>query len=162
MQLLLVRHGDAVEHGARTDGERWLTSKGRRVTRAVGEALREAGVTPARMLTSPLVRAVQTCEILAAAQSLEGPIEVLPALVPNGDPSQVILALDGIEDGEHVALVGHEPNLSALASELLGVEAPPFEKSGVFALRRATGGAYVFEWALRPRTLERVTTLRAL
>jgi phosphohistidine phosphatase len=162
MQLLLVRHGDAVEHGARIDGERWLTPKGRRVTRAVADALREAGVTPARMLTSPLVRAVQTCEILAAAQALEGPIEVLPALVPNGEPALVILALDGIEDGEHVALVGHEPNLSALASELLGADVPPFEKSAVCALRRGPDGAYVFEWMLRPRTLERVTSLQAL
>jgi phosphohistidine phosphatase len=162
MQLLLVRHGDAVEHGARIDGERWLTEKGRRVTRAVADALRDAGVTPARMMTSPLVRAVQTCEILAAAQSLEGPIEVLPALVPNGDPSQVILALDGLDDDAHIALVGHEPNVSALASALLGVAVPPFEKSAVCALRRGPDGAYAFEWMLRPRTLERETKLRAL
>ena len=162
MQLLLVRHGDAVEHGARIDGERWLTAKGRRVTRAVAEALREAGVTPARMMTSPLVRAVQTCEILAAAQALEGPIEVLPSLVPNGDPSQVILALDGLDDDAHVALVGHEPSVSALATELLGVAMPPFEKSAVCALRRGSDGVYAFEWMLRPRTLERVTSLQAL
>ncbi len=162
MQLLLVRHGEAVEHGARTDGERWLTAKGRQVTRAVADALRDAGVTPARMFTSPLVRAVQTCEIVAAAQAFEGPIEVLPALVPNGDPSQVVLALDGLEDDTRVALVGHEPNLSALASALLGVAVPAFQKSAVCALRRGASGAYTFEWLLRPRTLERVTSLQAL
>lgn len=159
MQILLVRHGDAVEHGARTDGERWLTPKGRRTTRAVAAALGAERPLPRRMFTSPLVRAVQTCEIFAADQGFDGPLEVLSALVPSGDPAQVVAALDDLDDSEVVVLVGHEPSMSALATELLGVAFPPFKKSAVCAIRRSPSGRYGFEWMLVPKTLERVVSL---
>jgi len=162
MQILLVRHGDAVEHGARTDGERWLTQKGRRTTRAVAAALRTDGVALQRMFTSPLVRAVQTCEIVASDHAFEGPLEVLAALVPSGDASDVVLTLDGIDDGQVVALVGHEPSMSALAAHLLGVAFPPFKKSAVCAIRRSPSGRYGFEWMLLPKTLERLVSLDGL
>lgn len=162
MQILLVRHGDAVEHGARTDGERWLSPKGRQTTRAVAAVLRAGGAPVDRMFTSPLVRAVQTSEILAAEQGFDGPLEVLPALVPSGDPEDVVLALDAIERPAVVALVGHEPNVSALAARLLGVAFPPFKKSAVCAIRRSPTGRYGFEWMLVPKTLIRVTSLEDL
>ena len=162
MQILLVRHGDAVEHGARTDSERWLTPKGRRTTRSVAEALRAAGVEPRRMFTSPLVRAVQTSEILASSAGFEGPLEVLASLVPSGDPEHVVRVLDEVDDAALVALVGHEPSMSALAAHLLGVAFPPFKKSAVCAIRRSPSGRYGFEWMLVPKTLERVTSLEDL
>lgn len=162
MQILLVRHGDAVERGARTDGERWLTSKGRQTTRAVADALRSEGVAPVRMFTSPLVRAVQTSEILAASHGFDGPLEVLAALAPNGSPEQVVVALEGVDAGAVVALIGHEPLMSALAAHLLGLAFPAFKKSAVCAIRRSPSGRCGFEWMLVPRTLARVTSLDAL
>jgi phosphohistidine phosphatase len=162
MQILLVRHGDAVEHGARTDGERWLTPKGRLTTRAVAAALAAEQVVPSQIFTSPLVRAVQTSEILAAEYGFNGPFEVLPALVPHGDPEQVIVTLDGVEDGVTVALVGHEPSVSTLAGQLLGVSFPPLKKSAVCSMRRSPTGRYSFEWMLLPKTLVRVVSLEGL
>lgn len=162
MQILLVRHGDAVEHGARTDGERWLTPKGRRATRAVAAVLGADGLVPQHMFTSPFVRAVQTCEILAADQGFDGSLEVLAALIPSGEPLEVVRALDALDDCERVMLVGHEPSMSALAAELLGVDFPPFNKSAVCSIRKSPTGRYGFEWMLVPRTLERVASLEAL
>lgn len=162
MQILLVRHGDAVDHGARTDGERWLTPKGRLTTRAVAAALSAEQIVPTRIFTSPLVRAVQTSEILAAEYGFNGPFEVLPSLVPNGDPKQVIVALDGLEGESTVALVGHEPSVSTLAGQLLGVSFPPLKKSAVCAIRRSPSGRYGFEWMLIPKTLMRVVSLEGL
>jgi phosphohistidine phosphatase SixA len=73
-----------------------------------------------------------------------------------------VLALDALRDGALVALVGHEPSMSAFAGHLLGVAFPPFKKSAVCAIRRSPSGRYGFEWMLVPKTLERVTSLEGL
>lgn len=66
-----------------TDGERFLTARGRRRTRRVGAALAKAlgkGPGVGLMLTSALVRATQTAEVLAGSLGMEGGVEVLRPL----------------------------------------------------------------------------------
>jgi phosphohistidine phosphatase len=172
MRLLLVRHGKAIEHAtdlgtgpradaATRDAARWLTDEGRRRTRDVGRRLAADGVVPTRMLTSPLVRAVQTAEALAASLDFAGPVEVRAALVPGARPEDMAAELGEARD-QTLALVGHEPHLSALVGHLLGVEFPSLPKSAVAALRRSAAGRYGFEWLLVPRTLAYVESLDAL
>ncbi|HRI53413.1 MAG TPA: histidine phosphatase family protein, partial [Pseudomonadota bacterium] len=61
MKVYLIRHGHAVdESGTISDEQRYLTKKGRKTVREVGRVLKEAGVELDAVLTSPLVRAVQT------------------------------------------------------------------------------------------------------
>ena len=68
MQLYLVRHGIAVDGGeAMPDGSRGLTDKGRRRFHRTARAFGKLGHKLDLILTSPLVRAVQTAEILAGA-----------------------------------------------------------------------------------------------
>lgn len=177
MRLLLVRHGQAIEHApslggggpgtaghadaASRDAARWLTEKGRRRTREVGRRLAEDGLAPGRVLTSPLVRAVQTAEALAATLGFDGPIEVRAELVPGARPAAIAAEIAESRD-ETLALVGHEPHLSALAGLLLGLDFPPLQKSAVVALRRSGGGRYAFEWVLLPKALAYMDTLDAL
>src|SRR5581483_6827547 len=121
--LLLMRHGEAVDGAPGGDGDRWLTSHGRQTTRAVAEHLARH-MAPATVWTSPLVRAVQTAEILASAVGLQGSVEVLRELATGHDDAILQHVADFEGDGT-LCLVGHEPTLSQLAVTLLGVRQWP-------------------------------------
>jgi phosphohistidine phosphatase len=117
--LFLVRHAEAVDESrALHDAERHLTGAGRAAARELGERLRWYDCAPARVWTSPLVRAVQTAELLMAGLGWGGVIECLPALAPGGD-AHVVQALVGADPGPILA-VGHEPLLSAIGAVITG------------------------------------------
>ena len=65
MQLYLVRHADATP--GNPDELRDLSDAGHEQARELGERLRDDGVAPDVVLTSPLLRARQTGEALASA-----------------------------------------------------------------------------------------------
>ena len=74
IRIYLVRHGIAVdpaEMGSLDDEARPLTGKGRKRFRRLARAFRDLGEPLDFIFTSPLVRAVQTAEILCGA--LRGP-----------------------------------------------------------------------------------------
>jgi phosphohistidine phosphatase len=157
MRILLMRHGEAVDTGARSDGERWLTPHGRRVTRGVAQWLAANGA-PVTLRTSPLVRAVQTAEIVMGACGLEQ-ADVMRELAL-GDVDAVVRAAQGFDAHGPLCLVGHEPTLSEAVARLLALpSAPRFSKSAVFALDRGDDGAFTLAWRLRPRALQAVTEL---
>src|SRR4029077_5174065 len=68
MMLYVVRHAiaeDTAPSGG--DAARRLTSEGRRKMEQVARGLRALGIEPDVILTSPLVRAVETTRIVVAA-----------------------------------------------------------------------------------------------
>jgi phosphohistidine phosphatase len=135
MSILLVRHGEAVGSQG-DDGARYLTFRGRSESRKVALALKELGHLPTQIITSPLVRAVQTAEIMAHALGFEGTLTTNPALVPDGDPQ---LAVRGIPISAGLTMVvTHEPIVRQMAALL--VQQPTFA-----AFR--TSGATMFEGA---------------
>ena len=74
MRLYLMRHGIAIDRedpDCPTEEERYLTSKGIDRTRSAAHGLAELKVKPAVLLTSPLVRAVQTGEIVCEVLDLD-------------------------------------------------------------------------------------------
>jgi phosphohistidine phosphatase len=120
VQVFLVRHAEAVaETLALRDPNRHLTALGRDQARALGERMRWHDCLPTRIWSSPLVRAVQTAELVAANLHDHTPVEVLPSLAPDGDAREVVAALEAIGEGA-VLLVGHEPLLSAIGALLVG------------------------------------------
>lgn len=143
MQVILVRHADAApETLTQRDPHRHLTPEGRAQARALGRRLARAGWPVVRVLSSPLVRAVQTAELVAAALSEERTVEVLVCLAPDGNYHEVEAALRTCERtvaGEGaVILVGHEPSLSAIGEMLVHGELTPLEKAQAV---RIAGGA---------------------
>lgn len=124
MRIYLVRHGDAVpEEDAGSDRDRWLTPRGREGARVLGRLLREQGVVPDAIVASPLPRAVQTAELLAAALDHFDPIATLRCLEPSAQPR--VAAAEVHARGLSVVVVGHEPSISALGAHLLGRPAFP-------------------------------------
>ena len=134
VSLYLVRHAIAAERGERwpDDTKRPLTSDGISRMRKVVKGLRELDVVAAVVYTSPLVRAVQTAEIVAGGLKPEPELKVLSALAPGGQPAKIAEAIAAHRPPTGVILVGHEPDLGELAAWLIGAKASlPFKKGGV-------------------------------
>ena len=134
MRLLIVRHAIALPRGApgMPDAERPLTPRGRRRFENAAEGLARALPRPDAVLTSPWKRARQTAEILAAAYGRLEPKDT-PALA-GGSFETLAGVLGAYPQDATVALVGHEPWLSALLARLLGTskdERLEFKKGGV-------------------------------
>ena len=163
MRVLLIRHGESVDpYEAASDSERWLTARGRSTVRSVSALAAEHGIRLDRIFTSPLVRAVQTAEILALATSFDGALEVWRDLA-SGTTARALASLDRAEPGEVVALVGHEPLIRAMTAHLVGDARFPGYLPGMLAVVAASGARHVFEWAIDPteaRRVDRVEDLR--
>lgn len=144
MDIYLVRHGVAHKRDPDRwpdDGQRPLTSDGEKEFRGVARALGGLESRVGLTLTSPLVRAWQTAELLEAEASWPAPA-TFPELAPESSAEEVVAALvgwDGIGGLDAIALVGHRPSLHELASYLLcgdpGRVELKLKKGGVAALR---------------------------
>ena len=142
MIILLIRHGQAVEDAPGLgDTGRWLAGKGRKVTRKVARWLdKNDKKRPTAIWTSPLVRAVQTAEIVAAGVGFEGEIKSCSELTPGRDPGDLVKRIGEDPVDGVLALVGHEPSLSLIAGALLGeAHVDALKKSGVVGIRWEEG-----------------------
>ncbi len=137
MKLYVVRHGEAIERSSGVrDEDRWLTAAGREKFRSNAIRFSRQGISPDCILTSPLVRAVQTADILAEVLSYGGEIRVCGELRPGFDLAGFHRVMDTCRGARSVVIVGHEPDLGELVGRLLGAEAPiPLRKGVIMALR---------------------------
>lgn len=124
MRLYLVRHGIAAnaDGAAMSDAERPLTARGVEKTRAAARGMRALHVNPTLILSSPLIRARQTAEIVAAELSLPADrLRESRSLTPGADALAITRELleTAAAEVERVMLVGHQPHLAGLASLLL-------------------------------------------
>jgi phosphohistidine phosphatase len=117
VRVTLIRHAEAGDDAPR-DESRALTARGRADARRLGRALARRGVRFTTIVTSPLVRAVQTAEIVAAATEFRGRMPATDVLVPEASAGDVVAFLAKIAEEKSVALVAHEPILSAVAAAL--------------------------------------------
>lgn len=164
MELLLIRHGEAVEDASDLgDAGRWLTAKGRKLSRRMAEWLAQKKERrPAKIWTSPLVRSVQTAEIIAEKAGLEGEVYARAELSPGRDAAAVLDLLVRFSPERPIALVGHEPMLSELAHALLPASTfPGLKKSGVLAVSWDGKAPATFRFVLVPKGLEVLTELPA-
>ena len=157
--LYLIRHGVAEDQGAAypIDDERPLTEDGiRRIQQSIA-GLRALDVTLDRVLSSPLVRARQTAEIVAAGLECREPPQIVDALRPGGRFEALMAALERLGRDRAVALVGHEPSMGEFGARLIGAARPlHFKKGGVCRIDADTippVGAGALQWLLPPRAL---------
>jgi len=157
MRVTLIRHAEAGDDAPR-DEDRSLTARGREDARRLGQALARRGVEFSLLVTSPLVRAVQTAEIVASEIRYRDRIEVTDLLVPEGTASRVITFLKStgrqLEESPSIALVAHEPILSAVAAALIGkARHPPLRKTEALRIRLgpASDGKGVLRWRVDAR-----------
>jgi phosphohistidine phosphatase len=138
MRLYLMRHGIAIDRedpDCPADPERYLTPKGIQRTRAAARGLRALRVKPAALLTSPLVRAVQTGEIVCEVLGLDlKQLRTTDALKPEAKPVRLAEELGRL--GGEVICFGHAPHLDEFIAHALKATAPftALKKSGVACL----------------------------
>src|SRR5262245_7559403 len=133
-ELYIVRHAIAAERGDEwpDDDKRPLTEKGIVRFKDSLSGLKWLDVTLDEIFTSPLVRAKQTADLLAAAIPGKPAVKLLEVLAPGPGPEEVMKQLAHVAKRRRVALVGHEPGLGQLAAHLLGAKRPlEFRKGGV-------------------------------
>jgi len=134
VSLYLVRHGVAAERGDEwpDDAKRPLVPRGIARLRRSVRGLHALGVRFDIILTSPLVRAKQTADLLAAGLPGKPTVKILDALAPGHTPGSLMAQLARTARRRRIALVGHEPSLGELAAHLIGAgRALPFKKGGV-------------------------------
>ena len=141
MKLYLVRHAEAIERSATTpDASRCLTTKGRLSFRKIARRARKAGAAPDVIFTSPLLRAVQTAEILAERLKQKGEVVVAGELSPGFDLRALRALLAGAGNPAEAAFVGHEPDLGGIAAALTAAPGGfPLRKGAIVALEADKG-----------------------
>lgn len=165
-QVVLVRHAECVDlgHGI-GELERFLTVGGRVDARKGAEVALARGARPETILTSPLVRAVQTAEIIASVLGLQGEVRSSVALHPGAAPELLAEALE--ESAGDMLVVGHAPDMRARTSLLLDLpraRVPMFSRAMMVAVTlsgSSTRGAQ-FDWAWDPLRDEVVETVAEL
>ena len=152
--LYLLRHADAGDPLAWTgdDAERPLSKKGRRQARRLGRHLRDLGVRPDAILTSPKVPAAETAKIVGRAIGVKPSTDDRLAIdFGQGTLAALVATLPGAVQG--VMLVGHDPDFSDAAAWLVG--APVALRKGALALidlqdREAGAARGTLRWLLPP------------
>jgi phosphohistidine phosphatase len=162
-ELYLVRHAIAAERGANypDDRERPLTSQGISRFKQAVEGLKDVEVKLDLVLTSPLVRAVQTAELLVTGIGGKPRLDTLDALAPGGRMSLVLETIAKSSKRAHrIALVGHEPDMGDLAARLLRSRGTIEFKKGAVCCIELDGampnGPGTLRWLLPPKALRKM------
>ncbi len=157
-----MRHGPAEDESADgLDTSRALTLPGRDRVRAVARHLAVLDEAPRLVVSSPLVRALQTAEIVATAIGVQAPVEATRMLAPRGHAHDFIRDC-AAQNKKRMMIVGHEPDLSLLVAQLLDQPLPyGFMKAMVVAVRVPNeGGPCSLRFVLDPKSLQLLSDLR--
>lgn len=161
MQLLIVRHGIAVERGTPgiADDDRPLTPEGEKKFKRAARGIARVLDKPYAILTSPLPRAHRTAELLQAAFG-GATLTATPAL-SEGSFQDLSALLKDYPKKALIAVVGHEPFLSALLGRLLGAKdgaRVEFKKGGaaLVELRGGLDDGATLSWFLPPKVLREI------
>lgn len=123
MKLYIFRHGEAEDigkNGVFLDEQRRLTEKGKRDAEKVGAYLKSKSHRVQLLLHSPLLRAVQTAEILASELGCEK--KSVSELSTDYGVRTYLEAISKHKDVESLAIVAHQPTLTKLISTLISGE----------------------------------------
>jgi phosphohistidine phosphatase len=163
IELYLVRHAIAAERGPTypDDRERPLTSEGVARFKQSVQGLKELEVELDLVLTSPLVRAVHTAELLVAGLTSKPRTEQLDVLAPGGRIPAILDAIAKFSKRYHqIALVGHQPELGDVAAKILhSVGEIEFKKGAVCCIEldgAMPTGPGMLRWLMPPKALRKL------
>ena len=165
MELIILRHGEA---GARIpltskDAERSLTAAGKQEIQEVSNSLKALKIKVDLVVTSPLRRCLETAQIVAKELNRSKELETWDELKPEGERSALYARLSKLKQDSSVLVVGHEPYLSLLISELISgntrcrmvIKKAGLAKVEVSSLTPRPSGE--LRWLLTPRQVKRLS-----
>ncbi|MHC4607373.1 MAG: SixA phosphatase family protein [Planctomycetota bacterium] len=165
MELLIVRHGRAVDtgtEGVSRDADRFLSPEGKHEAQVLGRALSTLNALPERAFSSPLTRAEETAATVLKAAGCEAPIELSPGLKPGATPLGIAGLVTSRASGlGRIMIVGHQPDLGRLIGSLTGEEAVDLKFSAgslarVDVSNPGKGWKGCLVWLLPPSALTRL------
>jgi len=155
--LYLIRHADAL--ACEPDEARPLSPEGREDVFRLGAFLgrcRGENLEPAEIWHSTLLRAEETAVSLAACAGWKSKLRRMEGLEPDVDPAVIAARLQDFS--APLAIVGHNPNLTLLATLLVtGRSSPPaflVRKCAFIGLEPARGrgkGCWVVDCHIVPQ-----------
>ena len=165
MELIILRHGEA---GTRVplpdrDSERALTVAGKREVEEVAASLRALKLEIDHIITSPLARSLETARVVAKELNMSKEVEAWDELKPEGDRSALYERLSKLKQESSVLVVGHEPYLSFLISDLISgntrsrivLKKAGMAKVAINSLTPKASGE--LRWLLTPRQLKKLS-----
>lgn len=166
MILVLVRHAEA----GKRDQDKWpdddlrpITPDGRRRQTECAHAMKRVGIAADKLFTSPLLRAVQTAEVLQEIYGIKEATQT-DALGHECTVSTVVKLVQQLPEDGSVMLVGHEPSFSRVAAALIGRSADAgieLKKSGVIGIEfdgPVAHGMGTLLYLLKPGFLRKIRT----
>jgi len=155
LKLYLFRHGHAEDANGKSDFQRELTKRGIERTTASAKALIALDSKPTHLFSSPLIRARQTADILAAAFGIK--VDVREEVGPGFGKESIEKLITSFDNSRDAMFVAHEPDLSTTVAELIGGGRIVMKKGGMARIdvvsRSPLRGELV--WMLTPKVMAR-------
>jgi len=165
MIIYFLRHASAGDPAmsAAKDEKRPLDKLGVEQSHDIGAALAGLKVEVDAIISSPLLRAMQTAEITAQEIGHKDKVQVEVALRPEAGYDQFQELLNRHQRKPAIMLVGHNPSLTEFLNRLLsgepGVNVVELKK-GALAKLESDGSSAILKWCVTPkfvRTLQRAS-----
>lgn len=159
LELCLIRHGLAgtsFEDEA-MDYERPLKKKGKEKLKDIAKGLKDMNICFDVVLTSPLLRSMETAGIINAYCGATEEVLVCDLLQPGSSYSMLSKLLNELQEYEKIAIIGHEPFLSGFACYCLSNSKSPFislKKGGALMLevdKVIKPGHCKLSWLMEPK-----------
>ena len=125
MDVYILRHGKAedMSFSVKSDSMRRLTEAGKKELRFISRSIRNMDIELDYIVSSPLLRARQTAEIIVAdIKCKKQSITFWDELKPESDVRLISKRLSTLKPGSSILLVGHEPLLSNLIGSIISAD----------------------------------------
>ncbi|MFZ4427541.1 MAG: SixA phosphatase family protein [Saprospiraceae bacterium] len=135
--IFFIRHAKSSwDDPALRDIDRPLNKRGKHDAPAMAKLLKEQGIVPDRIISSPAKRALSTAEVFAAEMGIED-IFVEP-LIYESMPDDLLKVVQHLSDSLEVVFVfGHNPTLYHLASIFSDTDLDNIPTCGIFEVQAA-------------------------
>jgi phosphohistidine phosphatase len=163
MNLYILRHAIAVEREEwkGSDEARPLIDEGRERMKEIATGMLEIVPKLDLILSSPLVRAWQTAEIVAKVYGMKNSEKLrdTAALAPDSKFDSLFAELQDRADDKRVLVVGHQPHLGDLIAYLIAdgfARSIPLKKGSLACLEIdpiSPRSSCHFQWLLTPKQL---------
>ncbi|MEE8359821.1 MAG: phosphohistidine phosphatase SixA [Candidatus Omnitrophota bacterium] len=123
MKLYFLRHAEAIEKiPGMEDKDRPLTSFGAATMSNLAKFLKGDSSGLDTVLTSPLLRAIQTADIVANTFGCKDRVSASENLLVGTPPEVLLDELKSYKSSKSILLVGHQPHIGIVISFLTGVK----------------------------------------
>jgi len=164
MEIYVLRHGIAVPRGTPgyPNDDRPLTDDGIEKMKKSAEGIARIVNGFGAVISSPLIRALDTAKITAKAVDYKDEIIITDHLIPGASLRSLFKFVDGYKNKDRILLVGHEPQLGFAASKLIGMDSPVilFKKGGICRIdisSLSSGEKGILIWCLTPKQLRLIS-----